>query len=147
MEGIDSNSGLRNASSGSGGTRVALIIGVPVGMHSFSKEQREAVRQLLHTVLMRDMGTFGPDMPARNFPTFLQPLLSFIGLALVIKAVAGIAAGVGIIQRADWARMLAIVVACVSLLSMPFGTAIGIYTLWVLFSPNADAEFRAQHIG
>lgn len=30
-------------------------------MHSFSKEQREAVRQLLHTVLMRDMGTFTPD--------------------------------------------------------------------------------------
>lgn len=97
--------------------------------------------------LVRNMGTFGPDMPARNFPPFLQPLLSFIGLALVIKAMAGIAAGVGIIQRADWARTLAIVVACVSLLSMPFGTAIGIYTLWVLFSPDAEAEFRAQHIG
>lgn len=27
-------------------------------MHSFSKEQREAVRQLVHLVLVRDMGTF-----------------------------------------------------------------------------------------
>jgi hypothetical protein len=27
-------------------------------MHSFSKEQREAVRQLLHVVLVRDMATF-----------------------------------------------------------------------------------------
>jgi len=34
---------------------------MPAGMHSFTKEQREAVRQLLHTVLMRDMGTFTPD--------------------------------------------------------------------------------------
>jgi len=30
-------------------------------MHSYSKEQREAVRHLLHTVLMRDMGTFTPE--------------------------------------------------------------------------------------
>ena len=30
-------------------------------MHNFSKEQREAVRQLVHTVLMRDMGSFTAD--------------------------------------------------------------------------------------
>lgn len=30
-------------------------------MHSHSKEQREAVRQLLHTVLVRDMSTFNPE--------------------------------------------------------------------------------------
>ena len=34
---------------------------MPAGMHSFSKEQREAVRHLLHTVLMRDMGSFTAD--------------------------------------------------------------------------------------
>ncbi len=31
------------------------------GMHSRPKEQREAVRQLLHTVLTRDMATFNPE--------------------------------------------------------------------------------------
>lgn len=30
-------------------------------MHSISKEQRETVRQLLHLVLVRDMGTFTPQ--------------------------------------------------------------------------------------
>jgi hypothetical protein len=34
---------------------------MPAGMHSYTKEQREAVRQLLHSVLMRDMGSFTPD--------------------------------------------------------------------------------------
>ena|SRR5205085_11289493 len=34
---------------------------MPAGMHSYTKEQREAVRHLLHTVLMRDMGTFTPE--------------------------------------------------------------------------------------
>jgi hypothetical protein len=43
---------------------------MPVGMHSFSKEQREAVRQLLHTVLMRDMGSFTPD----NFRVWIKEM-------------------------------------------------------------------------
>lgn len=30
-------------------------------MHSRPKEQREAVRNLVHTVLTRDMGTFNPE--------------------------------------------------------------------------------------
>jgi hypothetical protein len=30
-------------------------------MHSHTKEQREAVRQLIHMVLTRDMGTFNPS--------------------------------------------------------------------------------------
>ncbi len=30
-------------------------------MHSHTKEQREAVRQLLHSVLTRDMATFNPE--------------------------------------------------------------------------------------
>ena len=34
---------------------------MPVGLHNFSKEQREAVRQLVHNVLMRDMGSFTAD--------------------------------------------------------------------------------------
>ncbi len=39
-------------------------------LHSASKEQREAVRQLLHTVLIRDMGTFTTE----NFKTWVQNL-------------------------------------------------------------------------
>jgi hypothetical protein len=32
-----------------------------IQMHSRPKEQREAVRNLVHTVLTRDMGTFNPE--------------------------------------------------------------------------------------
>ena len=31
------------------------------GLHSATKGQREAVRQLVHSVLLRDMGTFTPE--------------------------------------------------------------------------------------
>jgi len=45
-------------------------------------------------------------------------------------------------SRCPWARMLAIVLGCISLIHFPFGTALGIYTLWVLVPQGADAEYR-----
>jgi hypothetical protein len=38
------------------------------GLHSIGKEQREAVRQLLHAVLVRDMGSFNVE----NFKSWIQ---------------------------------------------------------------------------
>ena len=38
-----------------------LVIIVSMNLHSRSKEQREAVRQLVYLVLTRDMSTFNPD--------------------------------------------------------------------------------------
>ncbi len=76
-------------------------------------------------------------------PFFMLPLLSFIALLLFAKGLCGIAAGVGLLQRQTWARMLAIILGVISLFNMPFGTALGIYTLWVLISPNADLEYHA----
>ena len=75
---------------------------------------------------------------------FMHPLMTFIGIVLLAKAVAGVAAGVGMLQRAPWSRMLTIILACISLISIPFGTALGVYSLWVLLSPNADNEFQGQ---
>lgn len=42
---------------------VPLLLKLPpmIQMHSRPKEQREAVRNLVHLVLIRDMGTFNPD--------------------------------------------------------------------------------------
>ena len=55
---------------------------MPAGMHSYSKEQREAVRQLLHTVLMRDMGTFTPD----SFKTWVKEIdAKFRKVALTLR--------------------------------------------------------------
>ena len=45
-------------------------------------------------------------------------------------------------ERQPWARTLAIVLGCFSLLDMPFGTALGIYTLWVLLPARSEEEYR-----
>jgi hypothetical protein len=60
----------------------------------------------------------------------------FLGSAAV-----GCIAGWGLLQRLPWARTLAIVLGLLSLIDIPFGTVIGIYTLWVLVPAESEAEY------
>jgi zinc-ribbon domain len=76
-----------------------------------------------------------------NFPGFVQPLVTAVSCLILIKAFVGFAAGWGLLQRESWARALTLVLAFVSLLNAPFGTALGIYTLWVLLPDSASAEY------
>jgi hypothetical protein len=50
----------------------------------------------------------------------------------------------GLFERQPWARVLGIVVACLALLRIPFGTALGIYTLWVLLPVKSGEEYDAM---
>lgn len=93
-----------------------------------------AVLVVAHTV-------FGPrGVAVEDAPHFLRPLLTLVGFAILAKAALTFILGIGLLQRQSWARVLGIVLGIISLLHVPFGTALGIYTLWVLLS--ADAEQR-----
>jgi hypothetical protein len=91
----------------------------------------------LMTFFHPGMGIFPPDVPP-----FVPGLLRFIGMGLTGIAVLGIIAGWGLLERQPWARTLAIVLGCFSLLKVPFGTALGIYTLWVLLPAQSEEEYR-----
>lgn len=65
----------------------------------------------------------------------------FVGIILLALALPGIAAGYGLLKRKSWGRILAIIVAVLGLLNIPLGTAVGIYTLWVLLPEDASAYF------
>jgi len=74
------------------------------------------------------------------------PLLGIIGafvlVILLVLSVPGIIAGVGLLSYQPWARILTIVLSVLHLLSIPFGTALGIYGLWVLFNTNGARLFE-----
>jgi hypothetical protein len=69
-------------------------------------------------------------------------LLRGFGLLLLAGAVLGLVAGFGLLQRQPWARSLTIILGCLNLIDMPFGTALGIYTLWVLLPAKSEEEYR-----
>ena len=80
-------------------------------------------------------GRFGPWMhgPWGHAPFFFGPaMLHFAWVFVVIRGALALAAGWGLMERTEWGRILAIVAAFLSLLRIPFGTALGIWTLVVL---------------
>lgn len=88
---------------------------------------------------------FGPGgvANANGAPEFLFPLLSTIAAYLLIKAVIGIIAGAGLLQHAEWGRILAIILAFLDIMNVPFGTALSIYTIWALLGKGADQDYRS----
>ena len=76
---------------------------------------------------------------------FAVPIIGLIGgliiLILLVASLPSIIAGVGLLGMAPWSRILAIVVSALHVLSVPFGTALGIYGLWVLLSDETVRLF------
>src|SRR5262245_29651915 len=67
-----------------------------------------------------------------------------IAAFLIIIALPGIIAGIGLLKFRPWARILAIILGALHLLSFPFGTALGVFTLVVLLNPEAPVLFGQQ---
>ena len=62
---------------------------------------------------------------------------TYLPLAMVIFSIPGLLAGVGLIKHRHWARMLGIIMSIFNLLTFLHGTVIGIYSMMVLFDPEA----------
>jgi hypothetical protein len=77
-------------------------------------------------------------------PGFLHPLLTFVGFFILVKAAAEFAAGWGLQQSEPWARILVLVLAFLALFNVPLGTALGIYSLWVLLPAESEQEYETQ---
>lgn len=73
------------------------------------------------------------------------PIIGITGMALVVLLVAlalpGLVTGWGLLNYKPWARVLGLVLAVINLFNIPFGTALGIYALWVLLNKDTERLF------
>jgi len=91
-------------------------------------------------VSMSDRST---DLPA--------PILGLIGgfvfILLLVLSLPGLIIGIGLMQFKPWARIGGIVLSALDLLSLPpFGTALGIYGLWVLLNRETEQMFIGRPV-
>jgi len=85
-------------------------------------------------VLLSGIGWMSGDETAMGVLGLIGLLIAlFIGVA----SIPGIIAGIGLLKLKSWARILAIIVSCLDLFSIPFGTALGVYTFYVLMNDEA----------
>jgi hypothetical protein len=76
-------------------------------------------------------------------PPFLRPLLSAVAVIVLCGSALGFFAGWGLVQREPWARVLALVLAFfVLFINIPVGTAVGVYTMWVLMPSESEEEYE-----
>jgi hypothetical protein len=70
----------------------------------------------------------------------------FTALALIaiVWGAAHVIVGVPLRQRKPWARLAALMLGSVDLLLLPYGTALGIYALWVLLHEESRTLFAGN---
>ena len=81
-----------------------------------------------------------------NEVQFILPLIGKIILIfLTVIGLPGIIAGIGLFKRKEWARILALVISVMALLNFPFGTALGVYSVWALTQTEIISQFEKKN--
>jgi hypothetical protein len=74
----------------------------------------------------------------------LGAILPFLVWTLIlIFAIPSIIGGIAILNEKSWALTLLLVIGCFKLFSFPFGTALGIYTIWVYAESNKHTTHQS----
>ncbi|MCP5101675.1 MAG: hypothetical protein GY943_39540 [Chloroflexi bacterium] len=88
--------------------------------------------------LLLGVGAVSGDPEAvRILPIVGTAVSSFI----VALTVPGLLAGWGLLKRKSWARLLSLIIGVLNLMNFPFGTALGVYTIWVLLQDGSSDYF------
>jgi len=70
-----------------------------------------------------------------------------VALFFVLLSTPGLIGGIYLLKHRPWARILVLILGFLNLINIPFGTILGIYTLWVLMQDDAIALFTRERRG
>jgi len=85
------------------------------------------------------IGDVADDHDAQFVLTLIANIIMTVS---VILSLPGILAGIGLLKRKSWARILALIISVLYLFSFPVGTGIGVYSIWVLGEKGTDELFK-----
>jgi hypothetical protein len=86
-------------------------------------------------------GLISGDREAIRITAIVGPVVAFF---LVLLSVPGIIGGIGLLKWKSWARFLVLILAVLDLFNIPIGTALGIYTIWVLMRDETVQLFAGE---
>jgi hypothetical protein len=72
---------------------------------------------------------------------FVAAAFTTLAVMAIIWGIAHIMVGLPIQRRRHWSRLGALMLGAVDLLLLPYGTALGVFTLWILLRQDARAAF------
>lgn len=88
--------------------------------------------------------SFIPDM-GYEAPVILRTVGLGVGMFFVVLSAPEVIAGIGLLKRQEWGRVLVLVEAFLNLIIIPFGTILGIYSIVILLNDETVQLFRKEH--
>lgn len=115
---------------------INVVAALQIGLSIFNL----LIAFLIFTVLKLVVGVVDDATGA----SILSMIADVLAIIFIIISVPGIFAGMGLYRRKEWARILTLILSVIEIFSFPFGTAIGIYSIWALIQPETVAAFTEQ---
>ncbi|MEJ2284220.1 MAG: hypothetical protein P8X85_11560 [Desulfobacterales bacterium] len=84
-------------------------------------------------------GIISGDSEAIAITAIVGPAVSIL---FILLAAPGLIGGIYLLKRRPWARILVLVLGFLNLIHIPIGTALGIYTIWVLLKTETAYLFE-----
>ena len=85
--------------------------------------------------------SFLPDI-GYEAPIILRTVAIWVAAFIAVLSIPDIIAGTALLKRKEWGRLLTLALAFFNLLCFPFGTALGIYSLVILFNDETIKLFK-----
>ena len=87
-------------------------------------------------------GIISGDSEAIAITAIVGPAVASLFLLL---SAPGLIGGIYLLKHRPWARILVLVLGFLNLIHIPIGTALGIYTIWVLLKTETADLFEPSH--
>ena len=105
-----------------------------------------AIGLLLATIIFTAVvggGIISGDSEAMAITGIVGPA---VALSFVLLSAPGLTGGIYLLKHRPWARILVLVLSIINLIEIPIGTALGIYTIWILFKNGTVELFTPAQV-
>ena len=113
---------------------VTVVAALQVGYSLFG-----IIAALAVFIVLRQVSHFADDYEAQYV---LWAVGTYVPLFLFIISIPGLIGGIGLFLFQRWARILVLIVSALAILNLPIGTAIGVYSIWVLVQDDTNKLFN-----
>jgi hypothetical protein len=82
--------------------------------------------------------------PASFAASFTAAAFTTLAVIAILWGLAHVAVGVPLRRHQYWSRLGGLMLGSIDLVLLPYGTALGVYALWVLLNQDAKKMFESQ---
>lgn len=100
---------------------------------------------LLSIVIYSVLNLIGNFVDEKEAQIVLSIVANVVAIFLFVLSIPGLIGGIGLFKYKEWARILVLIVSALKLLNFPIGTAVGVYSIWVLVQKETTELFTVNH--